>query len=441
MFLKNLFAVDLYNALREEYDSLAAKKQEKPVAALEEERFVQVIKDLLGEDRWKEYVKEFKSPKNVLMHWVKTLCPEFTEQQRTNYDKACRDWLAGRRTVSYAYTSKKCPLWVYLFASLHSVFEGKFTLEKINELRRAFHSEDDTELYVRNLQDLAAFYVIYTKKPAMYGEVLTRLEDALAAGKKGELQKYKTRTIEISQEVDTILQNQSEEIALDILADRVFCNPVEYMNAEHNTIINQAIDECNRLLKANHAFYGGEILRKDDSGKSLSNTDKLKELIQRMLELIGEENESMKYIIEYYDPLERYRADVAELELLEDFFMMKIFRSLGFFEKKTKIDYTKSNFFGAYMKYEYVADFKQARGCLLLLAAEDAIERARESGRFNAKNVVWAINEFLGSFGMRTLNLSDSAWNNDVFDWYVHSAIVKLEKEMQYEEICNFSLY
>ena len=84
-------------------------------------------------------------------------------------------------------------------------------------------------------------------------------------------------------------------------------------------------------------------------------------------------------------------------------------------------------------KWGYIADYKQARACLLFVLAEDTIQReldsAEENNEFIAENVFIEINEKLAEFGMLTLNKNDTAWNNDVLDWYIHKIVNCIESE------------
>ena len=117
--------------------------------------------------------------------------------------------------------------------------------------------------------------------------------------------------------------------------------------------------------------------------------------------------------------------------------MKKIFKAFGFFEKVPDFFIPSDEQILEYQdNWEYVADYKQARACLLFVLAEDAVERecesAEENGVFNAENVFTEINEKLAEYGMRTLNRKKTAWNNDVLDWYIHKAVKYVEEKGEY---------
>jgi hypothetical protein len=436
-FLKNVFSFEVYDELKELY-SKCNEGESKNKA--NEKSFISILREIVGQEKWDLTVKTGKE-KEFLVNLFKKY--EGLEQESNyenlyaNYKKTCGAWIDGKRQMSYGYTAKnKCPHWIYLFTHLHKEFDlpACKSLKGINELRRKFSSVDDSAMYMRDLKDIATFYVIYNKMPVVeYDKVLAKLEGALEEAKGGATaQKYKTRTLAISEEIEDYVKTKGEN-ALECIANAIRENPVEYEKAEHNTLINQCIDYVNSILDERDYVLGDTI-----SYENVPNVTKLRELIYKVLSIFTEEENKLffpnastleNYVFLRYD-IDRFVVDgeIEKNKSEDDLLLRKLFKSFGFFEKNPVAEVlTEEDALRHQKDWEYVADYRQARACLLFVLVEDAVEReldsAEENGEFNVENVFSEINDKLAEYGMRTLNKNETAWNNDVLDWYIHKAV------------------
>ena len=427
-FLRNLFSSTIYNQLKNDHELLSVSKKQNQV---NDGSFLAVIKKLVGEEVWSSSVMAGEESA-FLVRILCALDPEITKQQVENYDRACRDWIGGRRKLSYAYSSSSCPHWISLFTSLHKEFNlADFkTLGNINKLRRAFSATDDSAMYMRDIKDIAAFYIIYNQMPiSRYDFVVKELERAIEEAKQKGVQVYKTRTIEITNEIEELIILKGEA-ALPELVKKISENPIEYRKAEHNTNINQCVEYVNKILAERGYLLGEKI-----PFRNLSNVEKLKELIHKVLwifedtALIFSNPEELEDYIHYDEFVDRC---IASYMAEEEVFLRKLFKAFGFFEKEP-VDFVvgSKEVKEAQESWQYVADYRQARACLLFILTEDSIQReldsCEEDGVFFAENVFSEINDKLAEFGMRTLNKNDTAWNNDTLDWYVHKAVKQIE--------------
>ncbi len=428
-FLRNLFSSTIYNQLKNDHEALSLSKKQNQV---NDGGFLAVIKNLIGEEVWSSSVITGEESA-FLVRILRTLDSQITQQQVENYDRACRDWIGGRRKLSYAHTSSSsCPHWISLFTSLHKAFNlANFkTLRDINKLRRAFSSIDDSAMYMRDIKDIAAFYIIYNQLPvSRYNFVVKELERALEEAKQKGVQAYKTRTFEITNEIEELIILKGEA-ALQELVKKISENPIEYRKAEHNTVINQCVEYVNKILEDRGYVLGEKI-----PFINLSNVEKLKELIYKVLWIFEDATliySNAKELEDYIQYDEFVGRVIASYTAEEEVFLKKLFKTFGFFEKES-IEFVISSkeMNSAQESWQYVADYRQARACLLFILTEDSIQReldsCEEDGVFFAENVFSEINDKLAEFGMRTLNKNDTAWNNDTLDWYVHKAVKQIE--------------